>query len=421
MLRHLWARQNGSSVETAPPNLPNDPNELAAYENYAKIVALHGLVGFAALAVLAPLAILIAAIGKRRWIHIHRKLQFYVVLPLSLVCVTLAYAASIAAPNPTPLDSHKVLGMVLFASVLGQVATGDYAFTKYFSLKPRLRSNTDDAPAAIKPKKKMSLKLHASGGIGFLVSPAMQVMSGLREWQSHVGAPLPFYVVPIVWVAFISFPSILLLHWIGASLLRMRRGSSFRTAFFHSSVKTLSDSAASSKEEEADGDVEHARLLARGGDVEANIDDDNKPPRSSRPPRFDFDQHLPRRTLDSGGLPSPRSVSSPAAPSYSFVVNSTNHLLPDSPSPAPSSTTATISSSTRSASPLPSNPLASSRTRANAVRPLPTPLATTAPKKDSAPWSSKAASRPLPAALIPGGGSGGYKENQHPAPRGRIE
>ncbi|GAA5870006.1 hypothetical protein JCM1840_003554 [Sporobolomyces johnsonii] len=317
--------------------------------------------------------------------------------------------------------------MVLFASVLGQIATGDYAFTKYFALKPRLRSNTDDASTAVKPKKKMSLKLHASGGIGFLVSPAMQVMSGLGEWQSHVGAPLPFYVVPIVWVAFISFPSILLLHWIGASLLRMRRGSSFRAAFFPSSIKTPSDPAASSKEAEGDGDVENARLLARGGDVEAGFDDDSKPQASSRPPRFDFDQRISRRTLDSGGLPSPRSVSSPAAPSYSFVVGSnSNHPPPDSPSPAPSSTSATISSSTRSASPLPSNPLASSRTRANAARPLPTPISTTFPttasRKDTAPWS-KAARSPLPAALVPGGGGGGggYKENQHPAPRSRID
>lgn len=67
-----------------------------------------------------------------------------------IICVTLGYAAGLATSKETPLDAHKVFGLIMIASVCIAWATGDYTFSKYFAPKP------------LRPRKKspMSVWLH---------------------------------------------------------------------------------------------------------------------------------------------------------------------------------------------------------------------------------------------------------------------
>ncbi|GAA5837081.1 hypothetical protein JCM3766R1_006526 [Sporobolomyces carnicolor] len=253
----FWRRQN--STDGPDLTLGPSPDDIASQARYARIIALHGLVGFFGLAVICPLAICIVSIGKAhgpKSVMLHKQLQVYVVVPSLIVCVTLGYAAGIVAPKETPLDAHKVFGLIMIASVLIALATGSYTHEKYFS------------PKSDKPRKKapMSIWLHVQAGLGFLFSPATQVLSGLAEWNTHVGAPLPWYVPIVAWSTLAFFPSLLLLHWLFRGVYRMSsQGKSFRLAFFPPSTprETPEDPEARSLRDNCFDDDDEKRELSR--------------------------------------------------------------------------------------------------------------------------------------------------------------
>ncbi|GAA5906778.1 uncharacterized protein JCM6883_005686 [Sporobolomyces salmoneus] len=293
----LWRRQNSTTLDEPDLSLGPSPDDIASQARYARLIALHGLVGFFGLAVICPLAICIVSIGKAhgpKAAMLHKKLQVYIVVPSLIVCVTLGYAAGIVSPKETPLDSHKVFGLVMIASIAIALATGSYAHDKYFS------------PKAEKPRKKarpMSIFLHTQAGLGFLISPATQVLSGLAEWQTHVGSPLPWFVPIVAWSTLAFFPSLLLLHWLVRGIYRMSsQGKSFRLAFFPPSTPR-----------EAVEDPESRSLRDNCFDVDVE-EHKGERPRLKAIPTLDF--HYRRGTQDRTPG-SPRSVSSPAAASFS--------------------------------------------------------------------------------------------------------
>ncbi|GAA6006076.1 hypothetical protein JCM11491_002022 [Sporobolomyces phaffii] len=310
----LWRRQNATT--DPDPTLGPTPDDIASKARYAQIVALHGLVGFFGLAVVCPLAICIVSIGKAhgpKSAIIHKRLQLYVVVPCLIICVTLGYAAGITSSTETPLDSHKVFGLIMVASVVIALATGDYTFSKYFNPKP------------LKPRKKspMSIWLHVQAGLGFLFSPATQVLSGLSEWNTHVGVPLPCTLA--------FFPSLLILHWLIRGTYRMSHGQSFRLAFFPPS--TPRDTV----------DDPEARSLADNADCfDADVDEPKRgpPKRLKAVPTIQTLEYSPvgsfmsRRGTQDRTPGSPRSVSSPAAPSFSSDSRSPLRSPPPPFSPA---------------------------------------------------------------------------------------
>ncbi|GAA5843258.1 hypothetical protein JCM5353_000722 [Sporobolomyces roseus] len=292
----LWRRQNSTEFDLSSTPSPDD---IASQARYARLIALHGLVGFAGLAVICPFAIVIVSIGKHHgpsWAILHKRLQLYVVAPMLIICVTLGYGAGLVSPKGTPLDAHKVFGLIMIASIGIALVTGDYTFTKYFSPKPS------------KPRKKspMSIWLHVQAGLGFLITPATQVLSGLAEWETHVGTPLPWYSSIVVWGTLAFFPTLLIFHWLIRGTHRMaRQGKSFRMAFFPPSTPP-----------ETPDDPE-ARSLRDNADC-FDIDDEKET--KARPPRLRaILENSPTRTNSMSrrlAPGSPRSVSSPAAPSY---------------------------------------------------------------------------------------------------------
>ncbi|GAA5944595.1 uncharacterized protein JCM15063_000051 [Sporobolomyces koalae] len=307
----LWRRQSGTDSGEMS-NL--SPDDIAAQARYARLIALHGLVGFFGLAVMCPLAICIVSIGKShgpKAAILHKRLQVYVVFPMLIICVTLAYAAGISTPKETPLDAHKVFGLIMVASLVIAWVTGDYTFTKYFSPKP----------AQPRKKSPMSIWLHVQAGLGFLFSPATQVLSGLAEWQTHVGLPLPWYVPIVVWSTLAFFPSLLILHWLGRGTHRMaRQGKSFRMAFFPPSAP---------REAPVDPESRSLRDNADCFDIDVDVEEPKRPRLKSIPPVG----LLARRDSRDRTPSSPRSVSSPAAPSFQTLKS--NATVPARSPPPP--------------------------------------------------------------------------------------
>ncbi|GAA5975451.1 hypothetical protein JCM5350_006483 [Sporobolomyces pararoseus] len=241
---NLWRRQNSTDPDST---LDPSPDDIASQ---ARIGKAHG-----------PKAAIL-----------HKQLQIYVVVPSLIVCVTLGYAAGIVSPKETPLDAHKVFGLIMVVSVIIALATGSYTHNKYFG------------PGSVKRKKApMSVWLHVQAGLGFLFSPATQVLSGLSEWQSHVGAPLPWYVPVVAW----------------------------SLAFFPPSTPR-----------EAPDDPEARSLRDNCFDVEADEKKGARPRLKATPTLQSFDCSplhglMARRGTQDRTPGSPRSVSSPAAASFS--------------------------------------------------------------------------------------------------------
>ncbi|GAA6060237.1 hypothetical protein JCM10212_003477 [Sporobolomyces blumeae] len=343
----LWRRQNATDPD---PSLAPSPDDIASQARYARLIVLHvsdhdgigtrdpngrltkvhrsqALVGFS-IAVICPLAICLVAIGKAHspsWVLLHKRLMLYIVIPLTLICVTLAYAAGVAAPTETPLDAHKVMGLFMVFSVLVAIVTGDYTYSKYFATKTS------------KPRKKspMSIWLHVQAGLGFLITPATQVLSGLTEWDTHVGSALPWYVPIVVWSTLAFFPTLLVFHWLIRGAYRMSHdGKSFRMAFFPPSTP---------REQANDPESRSLRDGRDAYDPDADDELDEKPAR----PRLKaktvpfvqtleyarLDSFLSRRAGDKTPI-SPRSVSAPSYPaSASNHSTSTSNVPLRSPPP----------------------------------------------------------------------------------------
>lgn len=164
---------------------------------------------------ICPLAIVIVSIGKHHgpsWAILHKRLQLYVVAPMlvslnpfslfvrsspesilisfrdQIICVTLGYGAGLVSPKGTPLDAHKVFGLIMIASIGIALVTGDYTFTKYFSPKPS------------KPRKKspMSIWLHVQGESkpsSAVCSSAYILLRTQRDLASSLRPQLRYYPV----------------------------------------------------------------------------------------------------------------------------------------------------------------------------------------------------------------------------------